>query len=99
MDRVVMDVQTYERLRAAGFEEKQATAIAASLPDWSQFATKADLAPLTMDLSRLALGQSHMENRILHKQNQVILWVGGFLLGLPPLWIWVWTTVLPAVMK
>ena len=99
MDRVVMDIQTYEHLRAAGFEEKQATAIAASLPDWSQFATKADLEPLRLDLSRLELSQSHMETRILAKQNQVILWVGGLLLGLPPLWMWVWNFVLPALMK
>ena len=98
MDRVVMDVQTYERLRAAGFEEKQATAIAASLPDWSQFATTADLEPLRLDLSRLELSQSHMETRILAKQNQVILWVGGLLLGLPPLWLWLWTAVLPAAL-
>ena len=33
MDRVVMDVQTYERLREAGFEEKQATVIAVLIPD------------------------------------------------------------------
>ena len=91
-----MNVQTYARLRAAGFEEKQATAIAASLPDWSQWATKADLAPLTMDLRRLALGQSHRQDRLLRKQSQMILWVGGLLLGLPPLWLWLWTAVLPA---
>ena len=33
----------YEELRAADMPEDQAKAVAAHLPDWSQFATKQDL--------------------------------------------------------
>ena len=91
-----MNVHIYAQLRAAGRDKKQATLMAVLIPDWSQWATKADLAPLKMDLSRLELGQSHLETRLLRKQNQMILWVGGLLLGLPPLWLWLWTAVLPA---
>ena len=99
MGRAVMDVQIYKQLRESGVEEKQATVIAASFPDWSQFATKADLEPLQKDLSRLELGQAQMQTLILRKQNQVLLGVGGLLLGLPPLWLWVWTAGLPTFMK
>ena len=93
-----MNVHIYAQLRAAGRDQKQATLMAVLIPDWSQLATKADVAPLKMDLSRLELGQSRMEDRILRKQNQMILWVGGLLLGLPPLWLWLWTAVLPAAL-
>ena len=36
----------YEELRVADMPEDQAKAVAAHLPDWSQFATKQDLARL-----------------------------------------------------
>ena len=97
-DRAVMNVHIYAQLRAAGRDKKQATLMAVLIPDWSQWATKADLAPLTRDLRRLALGQSRMQDRLLRKQSQMILWVGGLLLGLPPLWLWLWTAVLPAAL-
>ena len=93
-----MNVHIYAQLRAAGRDKKLATLMAVLIPDWSQLATTADVAPLRLDLSRLELSQSHMETRILAKQNQVILWVGGLLLGLPPLWLWLWTAVLPAAL-
>ena len=76
-DRAVMNVHIYAQLRAAGRAKKQATRRAVLIPDWSQLATTADVAPLKRDLSRLALGQSRREDRLLRKQNQMILWVGG----------------------
>ena len=91
-----MNVRSCAQLRAAGRAKKQATRRAVLIPDWSQWATKVDLAPLTRDLRRLALGQSRKEDRLLRPQNQMILWVGGLLWGLPPLWLWLWTAVLPA---
>ena len=48
----------YEELRAADMPEDQAKAVAAHLPDWSQFATKQDLARL--------------ENRLTWRMVQVV---------------------------
>ena len=42
--------------RAADMPEDQAKAVAAHLPDWSQFATKQDLAELESRLSRWMVG-------------------------------------------
>lgn len=39
----MMNRVAYEELRTAEMPEAQATAVARHLPDWSQFATKADL--------------------------------------------------------
>ena len=72
-----MNVHIYAQLRAAGRDQKQATRRAVLIPDWSQWATTADLAPLTMDLRRLALGQSRRQDRLLRPQHQMIRWVGG----------------------
>lgn len=71
-----IDVATYERLRAAGLAEKQALALAVSLPDWTQFATKADL--------------SRLEHKLAQGQTQMLLWVAGLLIVGPPLWLWVY---------
>ncbi len=87
-----MDVQTYARLREAGMDKKQARLMAVLTPDRSQFTTQDDL-------QQLGLAQSHMENRNLHKQNLLILWVAGLLLVVPPLWMWVWAAALPGVMQ
>ncbi len=43
----------YEKLRAAEMPEGQAAAVAAHLPDWSQFATKQDLAELRAEMKDL----------------------------------------------
>lgn len=40
----------YRDLQDAGMDAPQAEAVAAHLPDWSQFATKQDLAALQSDL-------------------------------------------------
>lgn len=47
MNRIV-----YRELREAQMEDKQAEIIASHIPDWSQFATKQDLAELKSDLMR-----------------------------------------------
>ena len=87
-----MDVQTYARLREAGMDKKQARLMAVLAPDRSQFTTQDDL-------QQLGLAQSHMGNRILHKQNHLILWEAGLLLVVPPRWMWIWAATLPGVMQ
>ena len=72
-----MNVHIYAQLRAAGRDQKQATRRAVLIPDWAQWATTADLAPLTRDLRRLALGQSRRQDRLLRPQHQRIRWGGG----------------------
>ena len=46
----------YEELRAADMPEDQAKAVAAHLPDWSQFATRQDLSELESRLIRWMVG-------------------------------------------
>ncbi len=46
----------YEELRAADMPEDQAKAVAAHLPDWSQFATRQDLSELASRLIRWMVG-------------------------------------------
>ena len=43
----------YRDLQDAGMDASQAEAIAAHLPDWSQFATKQDLATLRSEMKDL----------------------------------------------
>ena len=45
-----MHRRAYRELREAGMEEKQAEIIASHIPDWSQFATKQDMAELKSEL-------------------------------------------------
>ena len=47
-----MNRTVYRELRDAQMEETHAKIIAAHIPDWSQFATKQDLAELKSDLMR-----------------------------------------------
>ena len=47
-----MNRTVYRELRGAQMEERQAEIIASRIPDWSQFATKQDLAELKSDLMR-----------------------------------------------
>lgn len=61
----------YNDLRAAGMAEDQAQTVAAHLPDWSQFATKQDLARLEGDMQR---GFSDLESRL-------IRWMVGIFVG------------------
>ena len=42
--------RAYRELREAEMEEKQAEIIASHIPDWSQFATKQDMAELKSEL-------------------------------------------------
>ena len=42
----------YRELRDAQMEERRGEIIASHIPDWSQFATKQDLAELKSDLMR-----------------------------------------------
>ena len=45
-----MHRRVYRELREAEMEEKQAEIIASHIPDWSQFATKQDMAELKSEL-------------------------------------------------
>ena len=45
-----MHPRAYCELREAGMEETQAEIIASHIPDWSQFATKQDMAELKSEL-------------------------------------------------
>ena len=49
---MAMNRTVYRELRDAQMEEKHAEIIASHIPDWSQFATKQDLAELKSDLMR-----------------------------------------------
>ena len=60
----------YRDLQDAGMDAPQAEAVAAHLPDWSQFATKQDLATLQTDL------RSEMQNL----QATLIRWMVGLFL-------------------
>ena len=60
----------YEELRAAEMSEVQATAVAAHLPDWSQFATKQDLAEL----------RAEMRAEMKDLQRALIRWMVGLFL-------------------
>jgi len=60
----------YRDLQDAGMDASQAEAVAAHLPDWSQFATKQDLATLQSDL------RSEMKDL----QATLIRWMVGLFL-------------------
>ena len=47
-----MHRRVYRELREAEMEEKQAEIIASHIPDWSQFATKQDMAELKSELKQ-----------------------------------------------
>ncbi len=47
---MAMNRTVYRELRDAQMEERQAEIIASHIPDWSQFATKQDLAELKAEL-------------------------------------------------
>ena len=47
-----MNRRVYRDLREAEMEENQAEIIASHIPDWSQFATKQDIAELKSSLMR-----------------------------------------------
>ena len=67
---------TRDALERAGMNRQQAEAIAVCVPDWSQFATKADL--------------SRLEHKLAQGQTQMLLWMAGLLIVGPPLWLWVY---------
>ena len=46
----------YRELQEAGMDAPQAGAVAAHLPDWSQFAIRQDLASIRQDLAQLETG-------------------------------------------
>ena len=60
----------YEELRAADMPEGQAKAVAAHLPDWSQFATRQDLAELRGDLRG---EMSRLESRLIRWMMGIFL--------------------------
>ena len=47
-----MHRRAYRELREAGMEENQAEIIASHIPDWSQFATKQDMAELKSEFKQ-----------------------------------------------
>ena len=61
----------YEELRAADMPEDQAKAVAAHLPDWSQFATRQDLVELRGEMSGL--------------ESRLVRWMIGIFLAMASL--------------
>ena len=55
----------YRELQEAGMDAPQAEAVAAHLPDWSQFAIRQDLASIRQDLAQL-------ENRLTWRMVQIV---------------------------
>ena len=62
-----MNQEIYRELRDAEMPEAQAEALARHMPDWSQFATKADLDQLRQEMSSM--------------ETRLILWMVGVLIA------------------
>ncbi len=83
-----MHQATYDDLRQGGFDEQQALAIASHIPDWSQFATKADIKDLEQRMEALEQRMDHrmetLEHRITRQmselQGTIIRWMIGIFL-------------------
>lgn len=72
----MMNRTAYEELRAAEMPEAQATSVARHLPDWSQFATKADLKELRQDMVHL---EGRVEQQLSQLESRLIRWMVGIL--------------------
>ena len=82
----------YQDLTEGGMPAAQAQAVAAHIPDWSQFATKDDLAKgmsqldtrLTQGLSqmdtRLTQGLSQLDTRMSQMEVRLVRWLVGIFL-------------------
>ena len=67
----------YRDLREAGMDASQAEVVAAHLPDWSQFATKQDLATLQSEMrGEMATLRGEMKDL----QATLIRWMVGLFL-------------------
>ena len=60
----------YQDLTEVGMPEAQAQAVAAHIPDWSQFATKDDLEK----------GLSQLDTRMSQSESRLIRWMVGIFL-------------------
>ena len=78
----------YQDLTEAGMPAPQAQAVAAHIPDWSQFATKEDLAKgmsqldtrLTQGLSQMDTRLSQMDTRMSQMEVRLVRWMVGIFL-------------------
>ncbi len=72
-------------LRDAGMADAHAEAVASHIPDWSQFATRQDMADLRRDMgsleSRLTQEVSSLESRLTQDmgnlESRIIRWMVG----------------------
>ena len=78
----------YQELTQAGMPAAQAQAVAAHIPDWSQFATRDDLAKgmsqldtrLTQGLSQLDTRLSQLDTRMSQLEVRLVRWLVGIFL-------------------
>ena len=67
----------YQDLTEVGMPEAQAQAVAAHIPDWSQFATKDDLAK---GMSQLDTRMIQLNTRMSQSESRLIRWMVGIFL-------------------
>ena len=71
----------YQDLTEGGMPAAQAQAVAAHIPDWSQFATKDDLAKGMSQLdTRLTQGLSQLDTRMSQLEVRLVRWLVGIFL-------------------
>ena len=71
----------YQDLTEGGMPAAQAQAVAAHIPDWSQFATKDDLAKGMSQLdTRLTQGLSQLDTRMSQMEVRLVRWLVGIFL-------------------
>ena len=71
----------YQDLTEGGMPAAQAQAVAAHIPDWSQFATKDDLAKGMSQLdTRLTQGMSQLDTRMSQMEVRLVRWMVGIFL-------------------
>ena len=66
-------------LQAAGMDAPRAEVVAAHLPDWSQFATRRDLAELRGDMD---LRFAELRGEMAGLESHLIRWLTGIFLAL-----------------
>ncbi len=65
-------------LREAGMADAQAEAVASHIPDWSQFATKQDMADLRQDMSEL---RQELRQDLSRLEVRIVFWMFGLLVA------------------
>lgn len=70
-----MHRRAYRELRKAEMEEKQAEIIASHIPDWSQFATKQDMAELKSELkSEFKQDVAEIKQNMAERKTDLMRW-------------------------